>query len=125
MTEPRFHAWLDKHRDLRMDANSELFRESRRKLHLDRYQFAKPHCAKKVVLDAACGTGYGSEILADSATRLVGIDCDKGAIEYASRHYRRENAEFHVAYVEATEFGPGAFDVVVSFETVEHTLCPN
>ena len=40
------------------------------------------------VLDAGCGTGYGSRILAESGARhVVGIDLDRHDIRYARRHY--------------------------------------
>jgi len=107
-----------------MDANSSLFREDRREFHLDRYKFAAKHCAGKRVLDGACGTGYGAEVLGRSAREVIGIDCDADAVQYASAHYGSESISFVKSYVELTPFGDASFDIVTSFETVEHTLCP-
>jgi SAM-dependent methyltransferase len=116
--------WLKTNQTVRMDANSPLFPESRRAFHLDRYKFAADFCSGLGVLDGACGTGYGTAVLARTAKRVVGIDCDADSIRYAQRVYGRPNIEFLCSYVENTGFDDDSFDVVVSFETVEHTLCP-
>jgi SAM-dependent methyltransferase len=89
-------------------------------LHLKRYLFARPYCTGKVVLDAACGSGYGSAELGRVATRVVGVDVDAQAVEYARSRYGGDNVEFEVMDVAGLRFGSGSFDVVVSFETIEH-----
>jgi SAM-dependent methyltransferase len=89
-------------------------------LHLKRYLFAQPYCAGKVVLDAACGSGYGSAALGHVATRVVGIDVHVPAVEYAQSRYGGGNVEFEVMDVAALRFDGDSFDVVVSFETIEH-----
>lgn len=116
--------WLEKNKTLRMDANSEIFDESRREFHLSRYQFAQQFCENKIVLDGACGTGYGSAIISDVAESVMGIDCDHDAILYATEHYKNHKCNFLKSYVELTPFHDNAFDTIISFETVEHTLCP-
>jgi SAM-dependent methyltransferase len=107
-----------------MDANSTLFPEARRAFHLDRYEFAAGLCSGLDVLDGACGTGYGTAVLATTAKRVVGIDCSADSIQYAQRVYGRANIEFLCSYVERTAFDDNRFDAIVSFETLEHTLCP-
>ena len=52
-------------------------------IHLRRYAFAQAYCEGKEVLDAACGVGYGSVALAETAARVVGADVDANAIAYA------------------------------------------
>ena len=89
-------------------------------LHLKRYLFAAPYGAGKVVLDAACGVGYGSAELARVAERVVGIDVDDATITYARSRYRGGNVEFRTMDVSALSFDDDSFDVVVSFETIEH-----
>jgi glycosyltransferase involved in cell wall biosynthesis/ubiquinone/menaquinone biosynthesis C-methylase UbiE len=88
--------------------------------HLKRYDFAKHFCANKVVLDAACGTGYGSHYLAEFAKEVIGIDISKEAITYAKEHYQRENIQFKAMDVHNLEFPDKYFDAVCSFETLEH-----
>ena len=89
-------------------------------LHLKRYLFAEPYCAGKVVLDAACGVGYGSAELGRVATRVVGIDVDDGTIEYARSRYGSDIVEFEAMDVSSLAFADDSFDAVVSFETIEH-----
>src|SRR5205823_2374054 len=83
-------------------------------LHLKRYEFARPLCVGKRVLDAACGVGYGSFALAESAAGVVGADIDPEAIAYAREHYARDNVEFAVADLLEPPFDDASFDVVVS-----------
>jgi SAM-dependent methyltransferase len=89
-------------------------------LHLKRYVFAAPYCENSVVLDAACGVGYGSAELGTLAERVVGIDMDDATIAYARWRYARANVEFERMDVTRLDFGDASFDVVVSFETIEH-----
>ena len=116
--------WLQENQTLRMDANSELFPADRRSFHTDRYHFAAAYCHGKRVLDGACGTGYGSSILGEVAREVAGIDCADDAVAYASSTYGAPHVAFQRSFVELTPFEDASFDVVVSFETVEHTLCP-
>src|SRR5213082_3394273 len=43
-------------------------------LHFKRYEFALPYSAGRDVLDAGCGVGYGSALLAERARNVVGVD---------------------------------------------------
>lgn len=89
-------------------------------LHLKRYVFAAAYCANQVVLDAACGVGYGSAELGRVATRVVGVDVDEEAIAYARARYASGNVEFEAMDVSSLRFDADSFDAVVSFETIEH-----
>jgi SAM-dependent methyltransferase len=89
-------------------------------LHLKRYAFAEPWCAGRDVLDVACGAGYGTAALAESAYSVVGGDVDEGAIAYAARRYARPNVRFEVVDAHALPYGEASFDTVCSFETIEH-----
>jgi 2-polyprenyl-3-methyl-5-hydroxy-6-metoxy-1,4-benzoquinol methylase len=89
-------------------------------IHEKRYRFALPHCTGKRVLDGACGVGYGSAVLADAAAEVVGVDVSEDAIAYARSRYGRANVEFRVDDLLAPHLDDGSFDVVCSFETIEH-----
>ena len=93
-------------------------------LHAKRYEFALPLCAGKDVLDAGCGVGYGSAILAAAARRVVGIDRSDAAIAYARRRYSRPNVEFAVDDLLELGRPDGSFDVVCAFEAIEHLADP-
>ncbi|HET9032417.1 MAG TPA: class I SAM-dependent methyltransferase [Dokdonella sp.] len=89
--------------------------------HWHRYAFALALVKGKRVLDAACGEGYGSNLLADVAAGVCGVDISAQAIEHArSRYGARSNVQFHVGDAAALTFPDQSFDVVVSFETLEH-----
>lgn len=88
--------------------------------HLSRYAFALEFCKGKKVLDAACGEGYGTAILSEVAAHVTGVDIDRETIEFAGRKYQKENIAFTMSDVCTLPFSDRSFDVVVSFETLEH-----
>lgn len=90
--------------------------------HLHRYAFARAFARGRRVLDAACGEGYGSALLAELADRVVGVDISPQAIEHArGRYAARANLMFEQADAVAFVARPAEqFDLVVSFETLEH-----
>ena len=53
--------------------------------HLSRYIFALPYARDRKVLDASCGSGYGTDLLYDVANDILGIDVSKEAIDYEVR----------------------------------------
>jgi 2-polyprenyl-3-methyl-5-hydroxy-6-metoxy-1,4-benzoquinol methylase len=89
--------------------------------HWHRYQYASLFVEKKEVLDIACGEGYGSYLLAKTAKRVVGIDIDESVINRAASKYMLRNLDFKQGSLDAIPIEGGVnFDVVVSFETIEH-----
>jgi len=88
--------------------------------HLQRYQSVKDLIKGKVVLDAACGEGYGSDILANYAEKIYGMDIDEETINHAENKYIKSNLQFLKGSIAKLPFVDGYFDVVVSFETIEH-----
>jgi 2-polyprenyl-3-methyl-5-hydroxy-6-metoxy-1,4-benzoquinol methylase len=89
--------------------------------HWHRYAFARRFVAGLSVLDVACGEGYGSALLANGAGSVLGVDIAEGAITHASAAYAdRANLRFAQGSASSLPVADGAFDVVVSFETIEH-----
>ncbi|HET8940980.1 MAG TPA: class I SAM-dependent methyltransferase [Rudaea sp.] len=89
--------------------------------HWHRYAFARSFAAGKRVLDAACGEGYGSALLANVATSVLGVDIAQTAIEHARKRYATQsNLTFVRGDCTELEVKPGCIDLVVSFETLEH-----
>src|SRR5687767_9603768 len=88
--------------------------------HVERYHFAAKFCRGKRVLDIACGSGYGSAMLADAgATSVVGVDINADNVAYAIEHYPRPTVRFGVGDI-VTYAPEGQFDLIASFETIEH-----
>jgi ubiquinone/menaquinone biosynthesis C-methylase UbiE len=88
--------------------------------HLHRYAFARTLCENKNVLDIACGEGYGSNLLAASAGAVSGVDLDNDVVIAATQKYKRPNLAFKQGDATKIPFNDAVFDVVVSFETLEH-----
>jgi 2-polyprenyl-3-methyl-5-hydroxy-6-metoxy-1,4-benzoquinol methylase len=93
--------------------------------HLARYGFAKKFVKKNdLVLDAACGSGYGSAILAKRAKKVYGIDNSKKTILLAKLRYGKENISFLQMDCLNLNFKRNMFDKVISLETLEHLKDP-
>ncbi len=89
--------------------------------HFQRYLSVCEIVKGKSVLDAACGEGYGSNILAETAKDVIGVDIDEGAVDRAGKLYGfRDNLRFEQGDIEKLNLQDNSIDVVVSFETVEH-----
>ncbi len=88
--------------------------------HYHRYLMVSELVTGKKVLDAACGEGYGSALLAGYADKVVGVDIDAKSIQHAKQRYHADNLKFVCANVLAIPIPDNSFDVVVSFETLEH-----
>jgi ubiquinone/menaquinone biosynthesis C-methylase UbiE len=94
--------------------------------HFQRYEFFAPRVRGLRVLDAACGMGYGSRILADAGAELVvGTDIAPEAVAYASQHFARPNTRFVTGDAERLSLPDHSFDLAISFETIEHVPHPN
>lgn len=91
--------------------------------HLAVYRWVAERCAGKRVVDLACGEGYGSAVLAQSAAAVVGVDANPEAFEHARLRYGAANLRFERALVE--EFEDGApYDAIVFLQTIEHIDAP-
>jgi len=90
--------------------------------HLHRYAYAAQFVKDKTVLDMACGEGYGSEMMGRAASHVYGVDIDKLSVEHATERYAgASNLSFAEGSCESIPLGDKTVDIVVSFETIEHT----
>jgi SAM-dependent methyltransferase len=82
------------------------------------YEAVAPRCRDAVVIEAGCGEGYGADLLAGIARRVLALDYDAPAVAHVARRYPR------VAPARANlvmlPVGSGTVDVVVSLQVVEH-----
>lgn len=95
--------------------------------HIRRYEWSLSHVRESdVLLDAGCGSGYGSRILRNHCREVVGIDIGSEAIAYArARLAESPVAGLHFAQCNLAEVGEAdlrhaVFDTVVSVEVIEH-----
>ena len=103
------------------------FHEAVRSNFTRRYEIARDWIARVSgtrrprVLDIACGSGYGSQLLGDLG-EVVGVDVSPSAIEYARDQYGGDGVTFHVGSAEDQAFlrTLGTFDAIVSIATIEH-----
>lgn len=90
--------------------------------HLERYLCIKELVRDKVVLDAACGEGYGSSILSQTAASVLGVDIDAETIRRAREKYG-VSAKLNYRQASVTDLSSissDSIEVVVSYETIEH-----
>jgi SAM-dependent methyltransferase len=88
--------------------------------HWHRYCAAASLTNGRRVLDAACGEGYGSALLARHAAAVIGVDIGADAVAHAKSRYRQLNLTYVQASVTALPLAPASVDMIVSFETIEH-----
>jgi SAM-dependent methyltransferase len=89
--------------------------------HWHRYHFALALVQGRRVVDAACGEGYGTALLATQAAHATGVDISAEVVAAARRRYAdRPNLAYDCARCEATGLPDASVDVFVSFETIEH-----
>ena len=88
--------------------------------HAVRYIATQNITSNKIVVDIACGSGYGTSLLAKKAKKVYGVDIDKKTIQYATKNYGADNIEFLVGDGEKIPIDDGMADIVVTFETIEH-----
>lgn len=91
--------------------------------HVATYKFCLPYLRQKKVLDFGCGSGYGTHFVSSECQHITGIDISAGAIEYARQNYSNENLEYlkiNNIESEPLPFKDNEFDVVISFQVMEH-----
>ncbi|MEO7660382.1 MAG: class I SAM-dependent methyltransferase [Pyrinomonadaceae bacterium] len=87
--------------------------------HAARYNFAMPFVSNREVLDIACGTGYGIGLLRSMAKLVTGVDIDPAAAKQALVECGA-NASVLLGNGLGLPFEDESFDVITSFETLEH-----
>jgi SAM-dependent methyltransferase len=88
--------------------------------HLGRYWWASPLAANRRVLDAGCGTGYGSALLAAAgAAEVIGVDPSESLLEAAAAG-APEGVRFERAELRRLPFADGHFGLAVCCDALEH-----
>jgi SAM-dependent methyltransferase len=90
--------------------------------HLSLYHLAAPLIRGKDVLEAGCGTGYGSAYLARCEPRSFhACDASQQAVDFCRVHYKDEGITFEVADLgDSLPFPSQRFDIIFSSNVMEH-----
>ena len=102
----------------RLHEGSELFGVDLAR-HRAAYYFAAERAAGGRVLDMGCGSGYGAAELAQTAPGLIGLDRVP-----PDSHVRDAPVHFVTGDLNGIPLSPGCFDLVVSFQVIEHLEDP-
>jgi len=87
---------------------------------MHRYVYALAFAKGKMILDIACGEGYGTALLASRGSFVTGVDIAENAVAHARQKYRLPNLEFRLGSCSKIPLPDSTIDLVVSFETIEH-----
>jgi len=87
--------------------------------HRAAYEIARRHAAGDRVLDVGCGSGHGTALLAGGEARVVGIDR-----VFPDASSRSGGGHFVLGDLNAIPLAPRSFDLVVSFQVIEHLEDP-
>lgn len=82
------------------------------------YQRLATHCVGRDVLEAGCGEGYGADLIADSARRVVAVDYDEATVAHVRTRYPR--VEVLHANLAELPLPDASMEVVVNFQVIEH-----
>ena len=97
-------------------------------IHLNRYMLVREFCKDRRVLDAGCGEGYGSFLMAErwGAAAVTALDISQSTIDVAKRRFPSGKIEYLVGECESLDqtLDGRQFDVIVALETIEHLRNP-
>ena len=82
------------------------------------YRHCADICAGQDVLEAGCGEGYGADLLAASATRVLALDYDAATVAHVRARYPA--VEVAQGNLVALPLPDASVDVVVNFQVIEH-----
>jgi SAM-dependent methyltransferase len=82
------------------------------------YQRLATHCVGRDVLEAGCGEGYGADLIAGCARRVVAVDYDESAVTHVRSRYPR--VDVMQANLAELPLPDASMDVVVNFQVIEH-----
>lgn len=93
-------------------------------MHVKAYDEAAARAAGRDVLDVGCNTGYGTVRLVPTARSVTGVDVSPAAVAAARSRDGGESVAFAVIDGLGLPFPDHSFDLVTSFQVVEHVADP-
>lgn len=82
------------------------------------YQHFLSRCGNRTVLEAGAGEGYGADMIADVATRVIGLDYDESAVAHIRARYPR--VDIRHGNLAELPLEDESVDTVVNFQVIEH-----
>lgn len=82
------------------------------------YQRLAGRCVDADVLEAGCGEGYGADLIAGVARRVIAVDYDEAAVAHVRSRYPR--VDVMQANLAQLPLPDSSVDVVVNFQVIEH-----
>jgi len=82
------------------------------------YRRLAGRCAGRDVLEAGCGEGYGADLIAGVARRVIGLDYDEATVAHVRARYPR--VDMRHGNLAQLPLPDGSVDVVVNFQVIEH-----
>lgn len=92
-------------------------------MHVATYRYSLNFVKGKKVLDYGSGSGYGTALISDSCLQIIGVDVSDEAVSHARSHFSAPNLSYlqiERAEVAPLPFPDSSFDVVISFQVIEH-----
>ncbi len=90
--------------------------------HLARYKWASRWVRGRIVLDVACGTGYGAFVLRPAgAAKIVSLDVSRDALQFGCGRYQIVPV---CSDAQRLPVGTATCEAAVSLETIEHLADP-
>lgn len=82
------------------------------------YQRLAERCVDADVLEAGCGEGYGADLIAGVARRVIAVDYDEAAVAHVRSRYPR--VDVMQANLAQLPLPDASVDIVVNFQVIEH-----
>ncbi|HJP78536.1 MAG TPA: class I SAM-dependent methyltransferase [Pseudonocardiaceae bacterium] len=86
--------------------------------HEAAYVALREHCADAVVLEAGCGEGYGADLLAEVASRVVALDYEPLTTAHVRTRYPR--LDVLRGNLATLPIASSSIDVIANFQVLEH-----
>ena len=121
---PPLRLQADEHPLVELRADASIEERCLQAIHLKAYEEAALVATGRDVLDLGCNTGYGTVRISSVARRVVGADVSARAIDAARSRPDGDRVDWTVIDDDRLPFAADSFDLVTSFQVIEHVDDP-